>query len=791
MAKTKNALYSLDASGAFAKLVIYSKTNGRKYAKKYSVSADKKSLAQLRQRFLYKVASLEWHELTPEQKILYNENAKLKQLTGYNLFISEFLSTNTMDDVIAAMPDATATQRGLLEMVGDFSGTGSAPVVNPRNTSTVGLSGASYTYDADMSPVHYSDAVNAALTQGQFGNVFLRGESVDFTSVSGKFIQPVNNMSIVGAGIDRTIITTARTDYVFRYRSETIPLLNSSLSGFTIDCQDIDTVSGIDIRNFKNFRLSDVKIINSSQWFARFGAEPSSTTDVINDRLIVEDSVFDTHDGIYEMLLVYNTRNAFIDRCTFSNKTGSPGAAPTVGIWQKVYNCHITNSVFTDLVSAAIYYAYTTDYITVDNCTFMNTGQALRGANVSDNGKYGTTSVKKMTITNSDFFGGENSEDTEAIQIGSVDFCDIKNCSILDYSKGIRIGFGNSTPSVGEDGGAKYPSLRGKIQDVTFTNINSADNSTTLNAPLYFANGGDFKNLVIENITVIDPNDHLDYAVIFNGGTTATATVSGGAVTGYSGLNTFGWYSTAPTVTITGNGTGATATATIDSNGILTGLTITAGGSGYTTATITVQGANYKNITFKNCDFGGKQIRVNDNAQLDINSIKFVDCVNYDSSNLSSVLQDYLFKNNQNIIMHDGKLGIALGSTAMAANTDFQLGNGSNVVTMRFNNVQFKNSNDNMQTIFTNFSSKTWTWYKNGTNSGDRRLVFDVDSGLFLANGVDCQLDTILTNPGLVLKSLTTTERNALSSPKDGAIIYNETTSKVQGRVAGAWVDMH
>lgn len=41
-----------------------------------------------------------------------------------------------------------------------------------------------------------------------------------------------------------------------------------------------------------------------------------------------------------------------------------------------------------------------------------------------------------------------------------------------------------------------------------------------------------------------------------------------------------------------------------------------------------------------------------------------------------------------------------------------------------------------------------------------------------------------------VLKSYTTTERNALS-PVNGTLIYNTTTSKVQAYAGSAWVDLH
>ena len=73
---------------------------------------------------------------------------------------------------------------------------------------------------------------------------------------------------------------------------------------------------------------------------------------------------------------------------------------------------------------------------------------------------------------------------------------------------------------------------------------------------------------------------------------TATATVSGGAVTAFTVTDGGEGYKSAlpPTVTITGGGgSGATATATVDSVGLVTGITVTSGGSGYTSApTVTI-----------------------------------------------------------------------------------------------------------------------------------------------------------------------------------------------------------
>ncbi|KKM17458.1 hypothetical protein LCGC14_1675570 [marine sediment metagenome] len=40
---------------------------------------------------------------------------------------------------------------------------------------------------------------------------------------------------------------------------------------------------------------------------------------------------------------------------------------------------------------------------------------------------------------------------------------------------------------------------------------------------------------------------------------------------------------------------------------------------------------------------------------------------------------------------------------------------------------------------------------------------------------------------GLVLPAITTTERDAIASPRSGTLIYNSTTNKANLRVAAAW----
>jgi autotransporter-associated beta strand protein len=76
---------------------------------------------------------------------------------------------------------------------------------------------------------------------------------------------------------------------------------------------------------------------------------------------------------------------------------------------------------------------------------------------------------------------------------------------------------------------------------------------------------------------------------------TADATLDAGVITAISVTNGGQVYTTVPTVTITGDGTGATATAVI-AGGVVTAVNITNGGTGYTTATVTIAAPTTKPV---------------------------------------------------------------------------------------------------------------------------------------------------------------------------------------------------
>jgi hypothetical protein len=52
-------------------------------------------------------------------------------------------------------------------------------------------------------------------------------------------------------------------------------------------------------------------------------------------------------------------------------------------------------------------------------------------------------------------------------------------------------------------------------------------------------------------------------------------------------------------------------------------------------------------------------------------------------------------------------------------------------------------------------------------------------------------LDVASTTSGFLPPRMTTTQRNAITSPPNGLMLYDTTTNKLQVRAGGAWVDLH
>jgi FtsP/CotA-like multicopper oxidase with cupredoxin domain len=135
--------------------------------------------------------------------------------------------------------------------------------------------------------------------------------------------------------------------------------------------------------------------------------------------------------------------------------------------------------------------------------------------------------------------------------------------------------------------GTAYPTLTVNPQAYRLRILNAA-HDRFLNLQLYKASP------IVSSITLTNGGSGYTAApavtITGGGGTgaTATATVANGVITGIA-VSTGGTGYTFANVNITGDGLGATATATI-TGGVITGITVTNGGSGYTTASAAIFG---------------------------------------------------------------------------------------------------------------------------------------------------------------------------------------------------------
>jgi len=77
-------------------------------------------------------------------------------------------------------------------------------------------------------------------------------------------------------------------------------------------------------------------------------------------------------------------------------------------------------------------------------------------------------------------------------------------------------------------------------------------------------------------------------------------------------------------------------------------------------------------------------------------------------------------------------------------------------------------------------------------NFGAQNVVTTGAGGIGTATpAASAQLEVASTSKGFLPPRLTTAERDAISSPAAGLVLYNSTTNKLQVRTNTAWTDLH
>jgi len=93
MAKTKGPLFSLDASGPFGRLLTFGRSKQGVTGRRKNGPRGIATELQVARREAYRAAVDAWNELNTEEKAVFAAGAAALRMSGYNLFIREYLAT--------------------------------------------------------------------------------------------------------------------------------------------------------------------------------------------------------------------------------------------------------------------------------------------------------------------------------------------------------------------------------------------------------------------------------------------------------------------------------------------------------------------------------------------------------------------------------------------------------------------------------------------------------------------------------------------------------------------------
>lgn len=123
MAKTKNPLVALAASGRIGPLAIATNTTHASITKRAPHPPDLRSLAQLSWRTMFQKAVALWHSLSPTEKLSWERQATPLHMTGFSYFVSQALKPNPG----IYLPLAGGIMTGPIDMGGNHLTTLPAP----------------------------------------------------------------------------------------------------------------------------------------------------------------------------------------------------------------------------------------------------------------------------------------------------------------------------------------------------------------------------------------------------------------------------------------------------------------------------------------------------------------------------------------------------------------------------------------------------------------------------------------------------------------------------------------
>ena len=322
-------------------------------------------------------------------------------------------------------------------------------------------------------------AVTAAHAAGG-GTVYLPAGSY---FVGGR-VTPATNVTIQGAGITKTLLTSGVSgDYVFYSKDSVNGLVDFTLRDMTIDVANVTNGSAIRFEYITRGEFQRLRILNvpANGWGAVIGASgtAASTNAYINFNVKFMDCFFDTQNSTLEMLLIMNTQHIEVLNTDFYNNSSSNG--PGIGVYQVCDDVKIANCTFRSINGPSVYYSVSTNNVIIDHCAFYGnntTGTGIQGANVSDNGTFNAGWTYGLTVSNCYFTGLVVGLQISGVKGAAVDNCYFEN----NYNIGIQVKQGNV-------GGSATP-VYWAVSNCRFRNNNQQNTNALIHPAILLSNIG-------------------------------------------------------------------------------------------------------------------------------------------------------------------------------------------------------------------------------------------------------------------------------------------------------------
>jgi hypothetical protein len=246
-----------------------------------------------------------------------------------------------------------------------------------------------------------------------------------------------SNIALQGAGKDTTTIFGGiPVDWSISALSTTMKR-NIEIRDLTVDTNNGTRASGIQVGYVNGFAVRRCRFVNVAEggWGLFVGTADATDPIIRNSNIVVEDTDFDTHAGTLEQLLVFNSASVTVSRSTFTNFPGGPA----LGFWQNDDNVTVEDSSFTN-GGTALYYSQSTNNLTFRNLAMAGVVNGISGANQSDHGSFGATTVRNVQIA-----GGSYTASRVCVQLGAVDGASVIGARLYHCgAMGLQINSGNS-----------------------------------------------------------------------------------------------------------------------------------------------------------------------------------------------------------------------------------------------------------------------------------------------------------------------------------------------------------